>query len=239
MIIPNIKSVVAIGDIHGCLQTFLALINKVKTKWPDSEIVLCGDLVDRGPNSCDVVQYVKHNKILCVKGNHEVMMYTDVLGLPSNYSGLWSQNPQNGGQQTIESYQGNLDLMKEHAEWMQTLPLYIEFPDAKMVCDDQDWNGERHLVVSHSNVGAMWKHKDNPKWAKQFEEYVLWERFGQENNKDIFNCIGHTPFPDGPKIRSFYANLDTGAVYNRIHYGKLTAMHYPSLEYIQQDNIDK
>lgn len=221
MIIPGIKSVVVIGDCHGCFETFLTLLDRVKKKWPDSEIIICGDLVDRGPDSCGVVQYVKHNKIPCVKGNHEVMMYTDVLNLPSDYAGLWSQNPQNGGQQTIESYQGNMALMKEHAEWMQTLPLYLEFPDSVMVCNDQDWSGTRHLVVSHSNVG------------------VLWERFGQEDNKGIYNCVGHTPNPDGPRIRSFYANLDTGAVFDRVHYGKLTAMEFPSLEYIQQQNIEK
>ena len=38
-------------------------------------MIVLGDLIDRGPNSFDVVQFVKNSKnIASLKGNHEKMM---------------------------------------------------------------------------------------------------------------------------------------------------------------------
>lgn len=76
----------------------------------------------------------------------------------------------------------------------------------------------------------------------RFKNKVLWNRDVPSKAKGkqlgFYNVFGHTPKPDGPLITKHYANIDTGCVFKRVHYGKLTALHYPSLEFIQQENID-
>ena len=53
-------SIWVIGDIHGCFDTFMALVAKLPK---DAKICLAGDLIDRGPKSRQVVQYVMDNDI--------------------------------------------------------------------------------------------------------------------------------------------------------------------------------
>ena len=40
----------AISDIHGCLKSFQALLEKIDLKKED-ELFLLGDYIDRGPDS--------------------------------------------------------------------------------------------------------------------------------------------------------------------------------------------
>ena len=54
-----------IGDIHGCLSTLQALIDKAG---PVDEIISVGDLIDRGPDSFGVIQYCINNNIKVVLG---------------------------------------------------------------------------------------------------------------------------------------------------------------------------
>ncbi|OCG04719.1 bis(5'-nucleosyl)-tetraphosphatase (symmetrical) ApaH [Gilliamella sp. wkB112] len=62
-----------IGDIHGCYDEFMRLLEKVKFSSSDT-LWLTGDLVARGPNSLDVLRFVKSNndQIRLVLGNHDL-----------------------------------------------------------------------------------------------------------------------------------------------------------------------
>jgi serine/threonine protein phosphatase 1 len=165
------KNIIIIGDIHGCYFTFLALLGKIKSEYPNDEIVLCGDLVDRGPSSAQIVQWVIDKNIKCVQGNHEQMMYTDMDGT-TEYPGSWGVN---GGHQTVRSYKDehgdvNNELLQKHAEWMKTLPLYLEYPDIK----NKDG---RYLVVSHASLGSTWKYRDESHSKHHFFlDNVTWNR---------------------------------------------------------------
>ena len=61
-----------IGDVHGNFQTLKALISKLPK---NSEIIFVGDLVDRGLNSKEVIEFIRINNYKCVLGNHEKLMF--------------------------------------------------------------------------------------------------------------------------------------------------------------------
>lgn len=64
----------AIGDIQGCFQTFQALLKKIKFNASNDQLWLAGDLINRGSNSLETLQFVythRHN-IRCVLGNHDL-----------------------------------------------------------------------------------------------------------------------------------------------------------------------
>ncbi|MGB1243395.1 MAG: metallophosphoesterase [Chitinophagales bacterium] len=66
---------IAIADIHGCCNTFEALLQKLKLSKND-QIFLLGDLIDKGNCSKGVVDLVMDLKqqgygIFVLKGNHE------------------------------------------------------------------------------------------------------------------------------------------------------------------------
>ena len=223
---------IVIGDVHGCYKTLLALITKLPAGVP---ITFAGDLIDRGPDSRRVVQYVIDHGHDCVKGNHEDMMvnYQDRAN-PAvvDYDSLFVMN---GGLKTMESYYVFPADFKLHADWMRSLPVYIEYPEIKR-------EDGRHLVVSHSAVGNVWKHRNNEEKRAMFEENVMWDRDRFLDQPEIFNIFGHTPQANGARIKSFFANIDTGAVFAREGsdtYGVLTALQFPEMVVFTQKNVEK
>jgi len=60
-----------IGDIHGCLDEFEALLRWVDFRQGADRLVLCGDLLDRGPDPVGVVRRARELAAESVLGNHE------------------------------------------------------------------------------------------------------------------------------------------------------------------------
>lgn len=235
------QQITVITDIHGCYETFMALLAKIPK---EDMVVLAGDLVDRGPKSKQVVQHVIDNKIPCVLANHEDMMATDLLGANIDpYHGEWLayQAGKTLDSYRKEDYTPDWELMKEHSKWIRTLPLYLEFPDTYLIGGDTDHGRKRHLVVSHASIGSTWAFRDpNHQNHHFFKDKAIWNRDAPQDITKIYNVFGHTP-NNKPKIKSFYANIDTGCCFKREfsqEYGTLTALRFPSLEIIEQPNID-
>lgn len=71
------KRIVVVGDVHGCYDELMLLLEKVRYSEGVDRLVLAGDLVDRGPASAKVVQWTrlamaKHPGLVeCVVGNHD------------------------------------------------------------------------------------------------------------------------------------------------------------------------
>jgi serine/threonine protein phosphatase 1 len=224
-----------IGDVHGCIKTLKALVSQLPK---DAKIVLVGDLVDRGTNSKEVIEFVRRNNYDCVIGNHELLMIknTKILQEDKRYNiNSWFNNA--GGYETLKSY--NKDIFNifliENINWLNTLPYYLEYPNIK------DENN-RHLVVSHSSVGKYWKYKDYEYDSydfKSFLKHISWNRDSSiDDNTDIFNIFGHTPVSN-VVVAEYYANIDTGCAYTDGDLlGNLTAIEFPSKKIFIQKNID-
>lgn len=136
-----------IGDVHGFNETLRSLVKKLDLQTNDY-VVLLGDLIDRGPNSYDVVQYVKSVKnIVSLKGNHEEMMSKSLtlegLELPDIDLATWLYG---GGLATVTSYINaytdengeefttQLDEIIEYdTRWMNQLPSHIILNDWRLV----------------------------------------------------------------------------------------------------------
>ena len=71
------RRTLAIGDIHGCLRALETLAEEVGFGAGD-RIVVLGDIVDRGPDTKGVVEFLmalqKRCELVLLKGNHEIMM---------------------------------------------------------------------------------------------------------------------------------------------------------------------
>ena len=60
---------IAIGDVHGCHLELAELISRLELGRED-RLVLLGDLVNRGPDSCKVLDLARANKAIALLGNH-------------------------------------------------------------------------------------------------------------------------------------------------------------------------
>ena len=119
-----------IGDIHGHYDGLMRLLEAVDLNLQD-EVYFVGDLIDRGPQSRQVVNYVRDNGYRCVMGNHEQLLLeafpNGEAHMPAFQGWLYS-----GGQSTLSSYTSVDDLF-DHVHWIQDLPLYMDLGDIWLV----------------------------------------------------------------------------------------------------------
>jgi bis(5'-nucleosyl)-tetraphosphatase (symmetrical) len=71
-----------IGDIHGCWLTFQRLLEKIEWNRARDELWLVGDLVNRGPDSLEVLRWaVEHrDHVTAVLGNHDLHLLARACG---------------------------------------------------------------------------------------------------------------------------------------------------------------
>lgn len=107
---------IVIGDIHGCYDEFILLLEEVGYS-KDDRIISVGDIVDRGPDSVKVYDFFRnHPRHIVVTGNHENKHGNQVL----SYS-----------QEIVKLQFG--DRYREFLEWLPGLPYYYETESALIV----------------------------------------------------------------------------------------------------------
>ena len=121
---------IAIGDIHGCLDALNCLLDAIQPDL-DDVVVALGDFIDRGPNSKGVVDRLielgSQTKLVGLLGNHEEMMLAVIH--EENPHTAWVRY---GGIETLESYgfDGDLDFLpEEHLNFFDSLGSYFEYGD--------------------------------------------------------------------------------------------------------------
>lgn len=119
-----------IGDVHGHYDGLLRLIEAI-APGSDDQVYFVGDLIDRGPKSAQVVQFVRENNFPCVLGNHEQLLLEAFPNSKVSHLALqaWLQS---GGQSTVASY-SKPEVLLENLSWLRSLPTYLDLDDIWLV----------------------------------------------------------------------------------------------------------
>lgn len=218
-----------IGDIHGRYEKLRQVLSMSGHDPERDRLILLGDYVDRGPESCRVVQEVKRlvkAGAVALFGNHEELM---LRALKNRHCGQLAQDAieqwyANGGEITLASYRSQTSLLDEHLEFIAGLPR---------------WHEERDFLFVHAGI------RPGKAPDKQMPQELIWIRedfiLGYTGPQDV--VIGHTPtqylkryglFHDiddasKPVIRDHKFFLDTGVAWG----GPLTIMELHSREFWQ------
>lgn len=107
---PPGKRCYAIGDVHGRLDLLTGLFDAIDTHnrarpARSTTIVMLGDLIDRGPDSRGVIDFLRNPpdigaSLVLLKGNHEEMLLRGLGGAPATLT-KWIAL---GGDQCVRSY---------------------------------------------------------------------------------------------------------------------------------------
>ena len=107
---PDGKRAYVIGDVHGRADLLQELLDRIRRhdaeRGPaETHIIFLGDLIDRGPQSRDVIDILSRapsedQKFWFIKGNHEESLVRGLSGEPH----LLSPWLKHGGYDTAESY---------------------------------------------------------------------------------------------------------------------------------------
>ncbi len=202
---------IVIGDIHGCLRTFRRLLEDMIALVPEDELFLVGDLIDRGPDSKGVMDYVLElmntgYKITTIRGNHEEMLLESAGD--ERFLVTWMYN---GAEATIRSFGVDYDLDtarnvteyvdQRYFDFLNSLEYFIELEDYLIVHAGFDFRKKDPFSDTHSMI-----------WSRG----MLYDA-GKARGKRIVH--GHTPV-SVDQIRqsieddsNFLINIDGGCVY--------------------------
>ena len=193
-----------VGDIAGQYNALMRLVEGVDP----ADVLLLGDLVDRGPQSKEVVQWAIDNNVRTLMGNHEHMMidyYRDTKIYDRN---VWMMN---GGWATNQQYENDPETLKIHLEWIEKLPKFYEEPG---------------LWVSHApkNPTLNMDTVTDVSSIRRIDDTLLWNRGNPREMEGVFQVFGHNSHWGLRKFGEWGICLDAS------RHEVLTGLHWPSKE---------
>ncbi|MEI7296622.1 metallophosphoesterase [Paraburkholderia tropica] len=212
----------AIGDIHGCFKLLRTELENIGFDPQRDRLFSVGDLVDRGPDSDLVLEWLEKPWFHAVRGNHEDMAIRYPSGNmeTSNYA-------ENGGAWNVMNTR---ELQIQISDAFNCLPIAIE------VETDEGIIGIVHADCPFATwqefVAALEDAKMSNKTRKAIFEAAMWsrERVQIEDQSGIPDVraviVGHTPLPRPAALGNVY-HIDTGAVFRN---GYFTFINLATLE---------
>jgi serine/threonine protein phosphatase 1 len=203
---------IVIGDLHGCHDEAIDLLDRVAACASD-RVIFLGDLVDRGPKRRECVELAMQHE--CILGNHEDKHL--------------QQRRRSDDRLLPDHLETRRALGDEHMRWFETLPLFLRLPEhgAALVhagvlpgipLEEQD---PYHLLhaqcVLPPSKKSYWP-------SKAPADHRFWTHYWRGPERVIF---GHSVV-SVPLVTEHAVGIDTGAVYGR----SLTAVVLPDWQIV-------
>ena len=138
-------TVYAIGDIQGCYDELLRLLDQIAFNEHNDQLWFVGDLVNRGPKSLETLRFVKAlgSSAITVLGNHDLHLLA-AASLPP------SANTKSALNQVLTATDCD-DLI----DWLRHRPLF-HYTD--------------NFCMVHAGIPPQWDFKQTQKMAKTVEQ---------------------------------------------------------------------
>jgi len=154
----------AVGDIQGCYDPLVRLLDQVNFDQSKDTLLCVGDLVNRGPKSLKVLRFLKslENQCITVLGNHDIHLLAMLYGI---------RKPRNSD--TLDKILSAPDS-QELADWLRSKPLFVV-------------NEKRKFVMAHAGVYPWWSMADAIKNANKVEKKLRDEKSCIQLLKKIYS----------------------------------------------------
>ena len=146
----------AIGDLQGCFTELEKLLTKIKFDPNHDEVWFVGDLVNRGPQSLESIQFVRQlgTSAKCVLGNHDVHLI-------ACYVGAQTCKPTSSLQQILTHIEADKII-----NWLREQPLM--YVDSKL-----DW------IMVHAGLLPQWDLSTAQDCAQQVENLLRSDNYAE------------------------------------------------------------
>ena len=210
-----------ISDIHGMYKQFEELL----AHWDrESQLVILGDMIDRGEYSYEVVQRVMElqkqypEKVTVMKGNHEDMLMYYIDGRMKDPTPFLV----NGGSEMLRSFIKDLD---EEAVEQNAAILRTQFAEEmEFLKSARHFYQVGNLLIAHAGFNSSLED-----WQQTSPEDFLWIRnhYEKANKTGFISIFGHTPTRNMHEVDDIwispcgtYIGIDGGCAYG----GQLNAL---------------
>ena len=216
-----------ISDIHGHYNKFRTMLRKINFDRKNDHMIVMGDVLDRGPNSYKLIEYIKNymedGSMEILLGNHELFAARYIEGkLEKELYGDY------GGKEMITIIEEMKDSEKEEfRRFIRALPYY------KLI--KSDFFGD--TVVTHTGINAnfLLANEDGSiNVVKSIESGIKNDEMNSLCGKDLhymgigelkkldkFLIVGHVPTSslneDGSNMfyrRKYFMTIDSGIGYS-------------------------
>ncbi len=167
-----------IGDVHGCYQPLMRLLDKIKFDENVDSLWFCGDFVNRGPDALSVLRFVSTLKVqpCVVLGNHD-------LHFLAVYYGVKKKHPH------FDAFDELIDApdVANLVNWLQCQRLAI-------------YNKSLNVLLTHAGICPNWSLQQTLDCAKEVElalqnpnqiKTYLLEMYGNEPSLWCDDIKGH------------------------------------------------
>ena len=197
-----------VGDIHGCFREWIRFKSKMESLDTEAEFILVGDILDKGPNSYEMLQWAReritvNGKYQMVLGNHEeekIKWLQQVLQNPEEkrwqekeMAGKWLSADGMEFFRICQKKNWGEQQLKELLVWFCMLPTVIE----KDV-------GKKKFLIAHSKEQL----KENEKIQK-----TDWIFVHGHKPTTLEPCKSMGAVPGKVWIQEKDINVDCGLVY--------------------------
>ena len=211
---PEPARLYAIGDIHGRADLLDRVVEQIRRDMaerpvPNALTVTLGDYIDRGPDSCGVIERLSRNPFgtdyVALKGNHEAIM-EDFLADPAVVE-HWRYL---GGLETLHSYGvpvAGLMRGKDYKGAAEALRAAVPETHRRFLSSLATSLRVGRYFLCHAGI------RPGVPLQQQSEDDLLWIREPFLDSAADFGVTvvhGHTPSEE-PEVRTNRINLDTGA----------------------------
>lgn len=202
--------IIAIGDVHGCIDELQQLL-RLADYQPGDQVILLGDLVAKGPDSAGVVQLAREIGARSVRGNHDFEVVR-----------WWEARKSGNADSIVSAEHARIARTLSEADhaWLLDCPWFIE-------CSEMD-----HLFVHAGFIPGVKLTQQNPRLMMNMRSVL---RDGTVTAKNVEHCewaklwqgpqtvvFGHDAVR-GLQEHQYARGIDTGCVYG----GRLTALLLP------------
>jgi len=194
-----------VGDIHGCFTLLQEKLDSIGFDETNDRLFSVGDLVDRGPESEQCLEWLAKPFFHAVRGNHEQMAIDYMLGYSDEALYLI-----NGGGWFLEL---PMEKQFEYSKAFAELPYAMEIKtkDGKVgvihaECPVSDWADLQDAFAGEN--------------SEAFAQRAIWDRtritYGVDSNIESIEAVfcGHTPIQAPIQLGNVFY-IDTGAVFGR------------------------
>ena len=156
----------AIGDIQGCYDEFMALLELARFKPKKDKLWVAGDMINRGPNSLETLRYIKNlgDRAVPVLGNHDLHLLAIAHKI---------QKPKRADT-AVQILQA--PDRRELLSWLRKQPLI-------------HYDKDRNYAMVHAGIPPEWSLKKALLLASEVETVLR----GSDYKKFLVNMYGDSP----------------------------------------------
>lgn len=140
----------AIGDVQGCYEELLELLDTIKFDEQNDRLWFTGDIVNRGPGSLEVIRLIKRLDAVMVLGNHDLHL----LAIASGKAKLRKKDTLD----TVLNAPDAAGLLS----WLKTRPLLYR-------------DGKAGITLIHAGLPPQWTISQAADYAHEVEQTLQGE----------------------------------------------------------------